>query len=112
MLSPGLQRQYKSSLLLVFALGVLVAAGDVITQQFAERRGTSHDFRRTARMGVVGLVIGPVLRSWYLTLERIIPGSAKTAGFKKDAVGSESLCSCYDKLLFQCVRDTCWKTTT
>ena len=64
-------------------LGVLVAAGDVITQQFAERRGTNHDFRRTARMGVVGLVIGPVLRSWYLTLERIVPGTAKTAGFKK-----------------------------
>ncbi|CAH3182778.1 unnamed protein product [Porites lobata] len=63
--------------------GVLVAAGDVITQQFAERRGTNHDFRRTARMGVVGLVIGPVLRSWYLTLERIVPGTAKTAGFKK-----------------------------
>ena len=34
-------------------------------------------------MGVVGLVIGPVLRSWYLTLERIVPGIAKTAGFKK-----------------------------
>ena len=60
-----------------------MAAGDVITQQFAERRGTNHDFRRTARMGVVGLVIGPVLRSWYLTLERIVPGTAKTAGFKK-----------------------------
>ena len=83
MLSPGLQRQYNSSVLLVFALGVLVAAGDVITQQFAEQRGTNHDFRRTARMGVVGLVIGPVLRSWYLTLERIVPGTAKTAGFKK-----------------------------
>ena len=37
----------------------------------------------TARMGVVGLVIGPVLRSWYLTLERIVPGAVKTAGFKK-----------------------------
>ena len=58
-----MQRQYNSSVLLVFALGVLVAAGDVITQQFAEQRGTNHDFRRTARMGVVGLVIGPVLRS-------------------------------------------------
>ena len=63
MLLPGLQRQFNSSLLFVFALGVLVAAGDVITQQFAEGRGTNHDLRRTARMGVVGLVIGPVLRS-------------------------------------------------
>ena len=80
---PWAAKTYNSSLLLVFSLGVLVAAGDIITQQFAERRGTNHDFRRTARMGVVGLVIGPVLRSWYLTLERIILGSAKTAGFKK-----------------------------
>ena len=83
MLLPGLQRQFNSSLLFVFASGVLVAAGDVITQQFAEGRGTNHDLRRTARMGVVGLVIGPVLRSWYLTLERIAPGIVKTACFKK-----------------------------
>lgn len=34
-------------------------------------------------MGVVGLIIGPVLRTWYLTLDRIVPGAAKTAGFKK-----------------------------
>ena len=50
---------------------------------FAEQRGTNHDFRRTACMGVVRLVIGPVLRSWYLTLERIVPGTAKTSGFEK-----------------------------
>ena len=37
----------------------------------------------TARMGVVGLVIGPVPRSSYLTMERIVPGAVKTAGFKK-----------------------------
>ncbi|XP_020610547.1 protein Mpv17-like [Orbicella faveolata] len=63
--------------------GVLVAAGDVVTQQFVERKGLKHDFFRTARMGVVGLIIGPVLRTWYLTLDRIVPGAAKTAGFKK-----------------------------
>lgn len=34
-------------------------------------------------MGVVGLIIGPVLRTWYLTLDRVVPGTAKTAGFKK-----------------------------
>ena len=68
---------------LLYFSGVLVAAGDVITQQFVEQRGTNHDFRRTARMGVVGLIIGPILRSWYLTLEKIVPGAAKAAGFKK-----------------------------
>lgn len=34
-------------------------------------------------MGVVGLIIGPVLRTWYLTLDRVVPGTAKPAGFKK-----------------------------
>ena len=63
MLLPGLQRQFNSSLLFVSALGVLMAAGDVITQQFTEQRDRNHEFRRTGRMGVVGLVIGPVLRS-------------------------------------------------
>ena len=64
-------------------LGVLVAAGDVVTQQLVEHKGTDHDFVRTARMGVVSLIIAPVLRTWYLSLDRIVPGAAKTAGFKK-----------------------------
>ena len=34
-------------------------------------------------MAVVGLIIGPILRTWYLTLDRLVPGAAKTAGFKK-----------------------------
>lgn len=63
--------------------GALVATGDVVTQQFVEQKGVTHDFARTARMGVVGLIIGPVLRTWYLTLDRLVPGVAKTAGFKK-----------------------------
>ena len=64
-------------------LGVLVATGDVVTQQLVEHKGTDHDFVRTVRMGVVGLIIAPVLRTWYLSLDRIVPGAAKTAGFKK-----------------------------
>lgn len=67
----------------LFFPGVLVAAGDIVTQQFVERKGTNHDFTRTARMGLVGFIIAPVLRTWYLTLDRIVPGTAKTAGFKK-----------------------------
>ena len=63
-----------------FSLGVLVAAGDVITPSNLVSEAAQI---MTARMGVVGLVIGPVLRSWYLTLERIVPGAVKTAGFKK-----------------------------
>ena len=69
--------------LFVCFLGVLVAIGDVVTQQCVEKKGITHNFTRTARMGVVGLIIGPVFRTWYLTLDRLVPGAAKTAGFKK-----------------------------
>ena len=43
-----------------FSLGVLVAAGDVITPSNLVSEAAQI---MTARMGVVGLVIGPVLRS-------------------------------------------------
>lgn len=60
-----------------------MATGDVITQQFVERKGFEHDVKRTVRMGTIGLVIGPILRTWYLALERIVPGTATINGFKK-----------------------------
>ena len=74
------KRVLNSSLLFVFAsIGVLFTTGDVIAQQFAEQRGKNHDFRRTARMGVVGLVIGAV--------DRIVPGNPKTASFIEMLLG-------------------------
>lgn len=68
-----------------FALitGILVATGDVIAQQVVEKKGRSHDIRRTARMAVVGLGIGTILRPWYLTLDRIIKGQTKIDALKK-----------------------------
>ena len=63
--------------------GFLVAVGDVIAQQFVEKKGLDHEFIRTARMGVVGLTIGPVLRTWFLTLDRIIPATTKFVSLKK-----------------------------
>ena len=87
------KRVLNSSFLFVFALiGVLVTTGDVIAQQFAEQRGTNHDFRRTAHMGVVGLVVGPVLRPWYPLVERIVPGTPKIASFIKMLLG-QSICA-------------------
>ena len=64
-------------------VGILVAAGDVITQQLVEKKGADHDVRRTLRMGAIGIMIGPILRTWYLALERIVPGTATINGFKK-----------------------------
>jgi len=67
----------------IIGTGILVAVGDVVTQQFVEKKGSYHDFVRTARMGVVGVIVAPVLRTWFLALDRIFPGTAKTDGLKK-----------------------------
>ncbi|XP_067046180.1 protein Mpv17-like isoform X2 [Acropora muricata] len=67
----------------IIGTGILVAVGDVITQQFVEKKGSHHDFVRTARMGVVGVIVAPVLRTWFLALDRIFPGTAKIDGLKK-----------------------------
>jgi len=67
----------------IIGAGVLTTIGDIITQQFVECKGTSHDFVRTTRMMVVGLIIAPVVMTWYLILDRIVPSTSKTAGFKK-----------------------------
>ncbi|KXJ12398.1 protein Mpv17 [Exaiptasia diaphana] len=66
--------------------GVIVSAGDIISQQVVEKRGLAHhDFKRTLRMATVGLCLGPILRSWYLTLERFVPSTSRPVldGFKK-----------------------------
>ena len=60
-----------------------MAAGDVLAQQLVERRGKSHDIRRTVRMGVVGLGLGCILRPWYLTLDRIVKGNRNIDALKK-----------------------------
>lgn len=67
-------------------IGVIVSIGDIISQQVVEKKGfEKHDFTRTLRMGCIGLCLGPILRSWYLTLERFIKPSSQPIlnGFKK-----------------------------
>ncbi|XP_065843859.1 protein Mpv17-like [Oscarella lobularis] len=74
--------------------GFLFFAGDVIAQQAIDRRGVKrHDFYRTGVMTFTGLCIaGPVLRFWYLSLERLVPGKGSfTVVLKKIAL---------DQLLF------------
>ncbi|KAL0958797.1 hypothetical protein HGRIS_014117 [Hohenbuehelia grisea] len=52
--------------------GFLFGAGDVLAQQGVERRGTSHDFARTARLTFYGgCIFGPLMTKWYQLLNRI-----------------------------------------
>ena len=62
---------------------MLLTTSDILTQQLVEKNGSSHDCRRSLRMGVMGLIIGPIQRTWFLTLERFIPPTSKIQIVKK-----------------------------
>ncbi|WVQ95538.1 protein SYM1 [Kwoniella sp. CBS 9459] len=51
---------------------VLFATGDAVAQQFIEKKGSNHDFVRTARIVVWGGgIFAPVVTVWFRTLERL-----------------------------------------
>jgi protein Mpv17 len=65
--------------------GVITTAADIIAQQCVEQRGiNSHDFLRSARLGAIGfLFTGPILRFWYLQLDKLVPGAQNIVGTAK-----------------------------
>lgn len=62
----------------------VMLSGDLIAQKVLERR-TSIDVPRAARFFIMGIgFVGPVLRVWYLTLERVVGvGSGRAVVIKK-----------------------------
>lgn len=62
---------------------VMFSTSDILTQQIIEKKELHHDFRRTLRMCIMGVIIGPIQRTWFLTLERLIPPSSKIQILKK-----------------------------
>ncbi|XP_023930668.1 protein Mpv17-like isoform X2 [Lingula anatina] len=62
-----------------------MAAGDVIAQIFIEKKNTAnYDTVRTLRfLGFGTLLAGPVLRTWYMTLDFLFKGTTKTVALKK-----------------------------
>ena len=62
---------------------MLFVVSDTLTQQLVEKRRWNHDGRRTLRMGVMGIIVGPIQRTWFLTLERFIPPTSKIQIVKK-----------------------------
>ena len=67
----------------VLVLAVLFTTSDILTQQLVEKKGLDHDGRRTLRMCIMGIIIGPIQRTWFLTLERFIPPTSKIQIVKK-----------------------------
>lgn len=58
--------------------------GDIVSQQFVERRGYRHDIKRTVGMASIGIfVVGPAMRYWYILLDRTIRGSRPFDAMKK-----------------------------
>nr|XP_022315809.1 mpv17-like protein 2 [Crassostrea virginica] len=74
--------------------GTLLGLGDVITQnleiEYASRMGnTSHDYdvRRTGRMFLMGLMIGPLGHFWYTKLaDKLVIGTGPKVVLKKIGV--------------------------
>lgn len=68
-------------------MAALMSIGDVIAQLLIEKKKINDwDVGRTLRFGGVGLVVvGPALRKWYSTLDRLVSKdqSAVKRGFKK-----------------------------
>lgn len=62
---------------------MMFITSDILTQQFVEKKGSNHSGRRTLRMCVMGIIIGPIQRTWFLTLERFIPPTSKIQIVKK-----------------------------
>ena len=62
---------------------MLFVVSDTLTQQLVEKRRWNHDGRRMLRMGVMGIIVGPIQRTWFLTLERFIPPTSKIQIVKK-----------------------------
>ena len=61
----------------------MFTTSDIFTQQLVEKRGFNHDGRRTLRMSIMGTIIEPIQRMWFLTLERFIPPTSKVQFVKK-----------------------------
>ena len=62
---------------------MLFVVSDTLTQQLVEKKRWNHDGRRTLRMGIMGIIVGPIQRTWFLTLERFIPPTSKIQIVKK-----------------------------
>ncbi|XP_074656557.1 mitochondrial inner membrane protein Mpv17-like [Tubulanus polymorphus] len=70
-----------------FTVGSLMCVGDAIAQFGVERRQMADfDFKRSGRFLLFGACLaGPVIRKWYVTLDKLFPGTTKVTAFKKMA---------------------------
>ncbi|GAB6028175.1 hypothetical protein CHUAL_002381 [Chamberlinius hualienensis] len=65
--------------------GVLMGLGDVSAQLIVEKKPIKQvDLVRTGQFAAVGLFfVGPVLRTWFITLDRMFGAAGKTTAIKK-----------------------------
>ena len=72
--------------------GLLCGIGDIVSQELVEEHGWRHyDIRRTLKMATIGCFFtGPILRSWYILLDKIVKGTCSITIAKK--VHIDQLC--------------------
>lgn len=59
----------------------LYVTGDLIQQQIEGSKEV--DWRRTVRMAILGMFMGPINHGWYRLLDRVLVGVATRTVFKK-----------------------------
>ncbi|TRM68541.1 hypothetical protein BD626DRAFT_482044 [Schizophyllum amplum] len=65
----------------------LFGAGDVVAQQWIEKKGTDHDFLRTARLGFYGgCLFGPPIVMWFNFLNKLKFANATTGVVARTAI--------------------------
>lgn len=75
--------------------GFLLGAGDIIAQQLIERQ-KEHNWVRTAKFGVFGLCfVGPILRNWFIILEKLYGSKGKWTPLKKVATDQTLFAPCF-----------------
>ncbi|KAK0066102.1 protein Mpv17 [Biomphalaria pfeifferi] len=76
---------------MAFTTGTIMTAGDCISQLAIERKGLQqYDLKRSSRFLVLGFCFfGPMMRGWYLTLDKLYAGK-KFAAIKMMA--TDQLC--------------------
>jgi len=64
--------------------GIITTTGDVIAQQLIDRKGWDHDWERSGKMAAIGVMfVAPMWRTWFLSLDKIVPGAKPIDVFKK-----------------------------
>jgi len=81
----------------ILQTGVLCATGDVLSQVLVERKSLSEfDYSRVGKFFVLGTcLVAPCLRTWYLTMEKIVKAQGSRGALSKVVLDQGLFAPCF-----------------